>query len=141
MPEAGLRVIRSGGPAPWEDLDGFIERVIVLCRHDLEDCGDRNGPVVFDRGLFDAFSGYASRNKADIRDLMPRPFPYAQPVFFAPHWPAIFEQTEERRLPVEAAIEEADRLMRDLRLLDIAVVELPFCSAPQRADLVLKTIS
>lgn len=134
--EVGLRVIRSGGPKPWEDRSGFIDAVTALSRSDLALSAPVETPIFFDRGLFDALSGQAERKGVPIAKLMRDDFPYAEPVFFAPPWSEIFEKTEDRPHSFDFAKDEAERLRRDLRLLNIAVLELPKISVEERANFV-----
>ena len=138
--EPGLRVIEGGGPKPWEDRSGFIETVTAMSRADLERPLPSGNPTFFDRGLFDALSGRAEREKVPLASLMHPPFPYAAPVFFAPPWPEIFEQTDERPHSFEIALDEAQRLRRDLELLGIEFFELPRVSVEERAGFVLARI-
>lgn len=135
--EPGLRIIRGGGPRPWEDRLGFFDAVTKLSLGDLERQFPQDELVFFDRGLLDALSGRAGRKKVPLSEIMPPPFPYAQPVFFAPPWPEIYEQTEERPHSYEMALDEAQRLRRDLAALQIETVELPKVSVEERAELVL----
>ena len=135
--EPGLRVIREGGPKPWEDLPGFVEAVTRLSREDLHRAKDKDGIVFFDRGLFDAVSGRAEGEERPLSELMPSPFPFAEPVFYAPPWPEIFENTPDRKLPFEAAEKEAIRLRRDLGQLGIRSIELPRMSVEKRVQIVL----
>ena len=138
--EAGLRVIHGGGPRPWEDRLGFFDTVTLLSFADLERSFPNTRCVFFDRGLLDALSGRAGREKASITTLMPDPFPYDEPVFFAPPWPEIYEATEDRPHPFEMALDEARRLRRDLDTLGLDVVELPQSSVEERANLVLSCV-
>ena len=135
--EPGLRVIREAGPAPWEDRPGFFKAVTAMARADLDTPVKDDAPTFFDRGLLDALSGRAARDKVPVSDLMPRPFPYAQPVFYAPPWPEIYEETDERRHSYAMALDEALRLRRDLDALQCEVVELPKLSVEERVHLVL----
>lgn len=138
--EPGLRVIQRGGPKPWDDLSGFVEAVTQLCYDDLRRAQHKEETVFFDRGLLDALSGKAEREKRLVAELLPAPFPYAEPVFYAPPWPEIFENTPDRRLPFEVAEEEAIRLRRDLDLLNIKTLDLPRISAEMRVDFVLSEL-
>ena len=136
--EPGLRVIHGGGPAPWEDRLGFFEAVTAISLADLDEPVAHDTPTFFDRGLFDALSGRAGRERVPVGDLMPTPFPYAQPVFYAPPWPEIYEETEDRRHSFAMAEDEALRLRRDLIALDLKVIELPKVSVAERAEIVLR---
>lgn len=139
--EPGLRVIRGGGPKPWDDRLGFFEKVTALSYADLERPVTEDTPTFFDRGLLDALSGRAGREKVSITTLMPDPFPYAQPVFFAPPWPDIFETTEDRPHSFEMAVDEALRLRRHLIELNIETIELPKTNVEERAQLVLGLVA
>lgn len=132
-----MRIIRSGGPLPWDDLTGFIDAVIKQSKADLEEYSDAKHPTFFDRGLFDALSGFAARNKVPLGNLLPDEFSFAQPVFYVPPWPEIFVNTAERRLSMAVAIEEAERIKRDLIAMNIDYVEVPKIAPEARADFVL----
>lgn len=138
--EPGLRVIHGGGPKPWEDRLGFFEAVTAMSYADLERPIPDDAPTFHDRGLLDALSGRAGRYKVSIATPMPDPFPYAEPVFFAPPWPEIYETTEDRPHSFEMALDEAQRLRRHLNELDIEVVDLPKVSVEERAKLVLSRV-
>lgn len=129
--------MHGGGPKPWEDRLGFFEKVTALSRADLARDVSNDTPTFFDRGLLDALSGRAGREKVSISTLMPEPFPYAQPVFFAPPWPEIYETTEDRPHSFEMAVDEALRLRRHLIDLKIDTIELPKVRVEERAKLVL----
>ena len=135
--EPGRRVIRGHGPAPWEDRLGFFEAVTTLSLADLDRPVPDDAPTFFDRGLFDALSGRAGRDKVPITEVMTGKFPYAQPVFYAPPWPEIYCQTSERRHSFEMALDEAERLRRDLTALNLEVVELPKEPVEARVELIL----
>ncbi len=132
-----MRIIRSGGSPPWDDLNSFIDAVIKQSKADLEEYSDAKRPTFFDRGLFDALSGFAARNKVPLESLLPDDFSFTQPVFYVPPWPEIFVNTAERRLSMAVAIEEADRIERDLIAMNIDYVEVPKTSPEARADFVL----
>ncbi|WP_328705911.1 AAA family ATPase [Erythrobacter rubeus] len=138
--EPGLRVIRADGPKPWDNLDGFITAALELAQSDLEAARESENLTFFDRGVFDALSGLASRRRVDLKELLPQPFPYSEPVFYVPPWPEIYEKTEDRQLPIEAALEEAATLKRDLEQLGIAHVEVPKVPPEQRTDFVLSVL-
>lgn len=137
--EPGLRVIYGGGPAPWEDRLGFFDAVTALSKADLDAPLEGASPTFYDRGLFDALSGRAGRFDVAIGDLMSHPFPYAQPVFYAPPWPEIYKRTKDRRHSFEMALDEAHRLRRHLADLKIDAVELPKAPVEERARIVLRS--
>ena len=141
IPEAGLRVIREGGPRPWEDLPNFLSAVQTKVLNDLESQRMNPDPIFFDRGLLDTLSAVAALREIPISELMAPQCPYAEPVFFAPPWEEIFEATEDRRTTFEAAVAEAERIRRDLDRLRIEVIELPLTSVADRADLIERQFS
>ncbi|MEM9500658.1 MAG: AAA family ATPase [Pseudomonadota bacterium] len=139
--EPGLRVIHGAGPKPWEDRLGFFAAAHRVSLDDLANTADAKEPIFFDRGLFDALSGMASRRKVPISRLIQAEFHYAAPVFYVPPWPDIYEQTDDRPHGFEVALDEAKRLRRDLALLGIEVIELPRISVDRRAEIVLEAVA
>ncbi len=143
--EPGMRIIQGGGPAPWDDTDKFLSAAISLSRNDLAEHNGTQRPVFFDRGLFDALSGMADLRKVPLASVMHDfklgELPYCAPVFFAPPWPEIFEQTPERPHSYQSAVDEADRLRADLAKLSVETLDLPKVSPEQRLQFVLNAIA
>lgn len=107
VPEPGRRVLRAGGPAPWEDLPGFLRACLALSVEDHAQAQAMTGPVIFDRSAVDALSGLAA-----LGEPVPDPgLRYAGTVFLAPPWPELFERDAERRHGFDAALSEYGRLL------------------------------
>lgn len=123
--EPGLRLIKAGGPKPWEDMHGFLEGTAALAREDLEQARTHHEMVIFDRGLIDALSGLAQLGSATARKELRRVIPRFRAVFFAPPWREIFAQNDYRRHDFNSAAEESDRLLADLRAHGCEPIELP----------------
>jgi predicted ATPase len=130
--EPGRRVIRAGGPTPWEDLPGFLRACFDLAEADFARAAGYAGPVFFDRGMIDAASGL---------DALGEPVPAAplsrcryDAALLAPPWPELFGQDAERRHGWDAAVAEYDRLVRDLPRYGYAPRLLPRAPVAERAD-------
>ena len=128
VPEPGRRVLRAGGPAPWEDLAGFLRACLDLSIVDHAQASGMAGPVIFDRSAVDALSGLAALGEA-VEDPGLR---YASPVFLAPPWPELFASDAERRHGFGAAVEEYERLTRAFPAAGYAVEILPKVPVAER---------
>lgn len=128
VPEPGRRVLRAGGPAPWDDLAGFLRACLALAVADHARAAVMAGPVIFDRCAVDALSGLAAVG-------CPAPDPglrYASPVFLAPPWPDLFADDSERRHGFAAAREEYERLLRAFPAARYAVEIMPKAPLAER---------
>lgn len=135
--EPGLRLIRAGGPKPWEDMRGFLEAAARLARKDLDHVAGARGAVFFDRGLIDALSGLAHLGDKAAKRELPAAIGRFRAVFFAPPWREIFEQNEFRPHDFESAELESKRLLADLRAHGCNPIELPRFRPDLRCEYVL----
>lgn len=128
VPEPGRRVLRAGGPRPWEDLPGFLEACIALARADHAHAATAPGPVIFDRCVIDALSGLAA-----LGGIMPDPgLRYASPVFLAPPWPELFAPDPERQHGFVEAVAEYERLLQAFPAAGYAVEIMPKAPVAER---------
>ena len=123
VPEPGRRVLAAGGPAPWDDLPGFLSACLALAEADHADAVTRPGPVVFDRCAFDAISGLVALGLRPASDL--RAGPRYGRVLLAPPWPELYRPDPERRHGFAEAVAEYERLMRDYPAAGYAVEIIP----------------
>ncbi len=146
--EPGRRVIKaefaSGGQAlPWVDLAAFARRAIEISLNDRSAAAAalpvtaQPGWVFFDRGLVDAAAALAHATGEPALERLGREHRYNETVFLTPPWPEIFAADAERRLDLEDATAEYERLQRAYRALGYRLVILPKTSVESRADLVL----
>ena len=134
--EPGGRIIASGGPAPWEDLAGFLHRAIEIALADRARALAEPAPTFFDRGLVDAALGLETlTGDTALRDLC-GDHRYAPVVFLAPPWPEIYTTDADRRHDFAAANEEYDRLVAGYPALGYRLIELPRFTPAARADFV-----
>jgi len=126
--EPGRRVLRAGGPAPWEDLPGFLEACVAMARADHAAAPAVAGPVIFDRCEVDATSGLAALGRAVTEPGLR----YASPVFLAPPWRELFAGDAERRHGFAEAVAEYDRLLRDYPAAGYAVEIMPKAPVAER---------
>lgn len=129
VPEPGRRVLRAGGPAPWEDPAGFLRACLDLAVADHARACAMAGPVILDRSAVDALSGLAALGEA-VSDPGLR---YASPVFLAPPWPDLFAGEPERRHGFDAAVAEYERLTRAFPAAGYAVEIVPKAPVADRA--------
>ncbi|WP_082461156.1 AAA family ATPase [Devosia sp. Leaf64] len=143
--EPGRRIVieeeAAGGSAlPWLDLKGFLTRAVSLSREDLATASTLDGPVFFDRGLFDALSGLAevTGNRGVLYEAG---YPsFHKTVFLTPPWPEIYRRDAERQHGLDAALVEYERLKRDYPAMGYDVIELPKIPVVARADFVISTL-
>ena len=125
--EPGRRVIRAGGPLPWEDAVGFARACFALALQDLDQA---EGAALFDRSAIDAAVNLQQRGQA-----VPGPEPrYAPAVFMAPPWADIYVTDPERQHGFVEASAEYDWLLEGYRDRGYRIRLLPFLSVAERAD-------
>ena len=130
VPEPGRRVVQAGGPAPWEDLAGFLRACLQLAIEDHGRAGALAGPVVFDRCAIDALSGLEALGVG-----VPDPgLRYARSVILVPPWRALFAGDEGRRHGFAAAVAEYERLSRAFPAAGYAVEIMPRAPVAERVD-------
>ncbi len=135
--EPGRRIIARGGPLPWDDPRGFAQAAIAMAEADYDAALAVNGPVFFDRGLIDAVVALADATgqDPDLDRIARRP--HAKPVFFAPPWPELFANDENRRHGFPEALAEHDRLADVYPSLGHTLTSLPKTSVAGRVAHVL----
>jgi len=125
VPEPGLRIVRGGGPMPWDDPAGFARAALALARQDWDWTADLPGPVFFDRGLVDAVAALQHATGETAPEALGLGARYDPLVFLAPPWPAIYAQDAERRHGFDTALDEYARLAAFYPVLGYRVVDLP----------------
>lgn len=143
--EPGRRIVREetarGGTAlPWLDAEAFIRRAIEMALEDRRRAETTTGWVFFDRGLFDAISALTDMTGEPALHELGRRHRYHATVFVTPPWPEIYETDAERKHDLAQAEMEYVRLVRDYRLLDYTVLEVPKVTVAERADWVLERL-
>jgi predicted ATPase len=137
--EPGRQIVREqlavdGAALPWKDAALFVELMLSRASYLYNTASTAEGWVFFDRSMIDhaAALGEAPDREARLCGL----YRYASTVFFAPPWPELFEQDEERRHSFDAACAEYERLARAYPQHGYEIVELPRDSVAARADFV-----
>lgn len=148
MPEAGRAIIRDqtdiGGTAlPWADRRAFALLMLGWELRSYREAVDAPGPVFFDRGIPDVI-GYlqlcglpvpASARRAAERRR------YAEKVFIAPLWPAIFEQDAERKQTLAEAKATYQTMVEVYTGLGYTLVPLPLAPVAERVRFVQAQIA
>lgn len=146
--EAGRAVIRDqvaiGGEAlPWADKAAFAERMLAFDMRTYRRAAEREGPVVFDRGIPDTI-GYRRLVGLPVPlplDAAARRFRYARCVFIAPPWPYIFEQDAERKQTLAEAEATYHAMSAVYSELGYELVALPLVAIDARAMFVADTLA
>lgn len=142
--EPGREVVRAalagvGGALPDEDPTGFALACLERSVADLRAADALDRPAVFDRCPVDVFTWLEHRG-LEVPDAFPEAMARAgfhPVVLFAPPWPDIYVQDQERRHDLEKALADHDRLQRDYLRLGFELLTLPRATPAARAEWVL----
>lgn len=140
--EPGRRIVkdelaRGGTALPWIDIAAFARRAIEVAVADRDAALAQPGWVFFDRSLVDAASALEHVASGPVLERLGRAYRYHPTVFLTPPWPEIFGSDLERRLGLDDAIAEYERLERAYANLDYRLVILPRTTVEARANTVL----
>ncbi|MBB3595011.1 putative ATPase [Rhizobium sp. BK529] len=141
--EPGRRIVKqqlesAGDALPWVNMAGFAQRAIGMAVQDLQNAQKQSRLTFFDRGLIDAVAAlHHATGEAISNDLVAQNR-YHDEVFMTPPWPEIYHADAERRLKIEDAIAEYERLRQVFPALGYRVRVLPKLAVEQRADFVLR---
>ncbi|WP_084398054.1 AAA family ATPase [Henriciella aquimarina] len=145
--EPGRNIVRealaTGSDAlPWVNPEAFVRKAIEYACTSLASVRGLNAPAFFDRSAIDALAHFERLSiplPADL-EARGRACVYSSPVFFAPPWPALYEQDDERPLPYEEAVREYNWLRLAYPKRGLAIIDLPKTGVGARADFMLRTL-
>ncbi|RAW06083.1 ATPase [Halomonas elongata] len=143
MPEAGRAIIQSqvaiGGDAlPWGNREAFAELMLSWELRSWHEAAEIGGPVLFDRGVPDVI-GYRRVSGLSVPGHARRAaerFRYAETVFVAPPWEAIFAGDAERKQSFVEAFATWEIMVATYTELGYTLVELPRASIAERVAFV-----
>lgn len=138
--EPGRRIIASGGPKPWENLQDFLWQAVKIAIADRTGAIDRGATTFFDRGLIDAALGLERLTGDTSLRALCRAHPYAPFVFLAPPWREIYVNDAERPHSFDQAVSEYEALAAGYPALGYDVIELPRLGIEDRAAFVIETV-
>lgn len=143
--EPGRRIVQrelasNESALPWVDLAFFARKTISMASADWHAAAESEDWVFFDRGLVDAGSALEPAAGAPAVDELNGRHSYHRQVFFAPPWPEIYGQDEERQHSFEVAEQEYARLIVAYASLGYDVTILPKAGVAERADFVLRAL-
>jgi len=133
--EPGRRIVRAGGPLPWDDPEGFARRAVDVALADLAQA-EWPGWTFFDRGLIDAAAALEHATGEAVPSALRSPLRYDEQMFLAPPWPEIYVADAERRHDFASAEAEYGRLVEAYRSLGYRISILPKANVETRADFV-----
>lgn len=146
VPEVARLVIQeqlqTGGVAlPWKDTRQYseimLERSIAVF---LENAAVPE-TAFCDRGIADTLCYMQLVGLQDLQAAVAsRRYRYANTVFIAPPWRAIYVTDTERKQSFAEAIKTFDLMARVYEELGYQVAELPLCATEERADFVLQNL-
>jgi predicted ATPase len=147
MPETGRAIIRDevandGSALPWADRAAFAAKMFTRELHAYKEAGSLQGQVIFDRGLPDIV-GYLQLCGLDVPVALMHAaevLRYAERVFIAPHWPAIYEQDAERQQGETEAKATFEAMVQAYTSLGYQLVHLPLVSVEERAAFIRSRI-
>ena len=147
MPEAGRAIMQDqvdiGGTAlPRADREAFATLMLAWELRSYREAVSAPGPIIFDRGIPDVI-GYLRMCGLPLPATALRAAEqrrYANRVFIAPPWPAIFEQDAERKQTPEETEATFHAMIDSYSGLDYELVPLPFASVAERARFVREQI-
>ncbi len=147
QPEPGRQIVREqlfiGGDAlPWADVESFVRLVVSRAMNQLAEAAVHEGFTVFDRGLVDAFAWFRTSGRAVPPPLAEavRRLRYADTVFMAPPWRAIFHEDAERRHGFTEAEAEYHGLVEAYQALGYSLIELPRVDVDTRLRFVMERL-
>ncbi|MGN2496382.1 AAA family ATPase [Serratia nevei] len=145
--EAGRAIIQNqmsigGNALPWGDRQAFAERMLDW---ELRSWREAMGKTCwfFDRGLPD-IAGYLTQCGLPIPGPLAAAidaFRYADTVFIAPPWQAIYAQDSERKQSFAEAEQTYQAMLAVYRRSGYRLQELPRASPDERADFLLDALS
>lgn len=148
MPEAGRAIIQDqveiGGTAlPWGDREAFAALMLGWEMRSYREAIGMPGPIIFDRGIPDVV-GYLRLCGLPVPDSAIKAAEqrrYANRVFIAPPWPAIFEQDTERKQTLAEAEATYHAMVDAYTSFGYELVALPLTSVMERASFVRNRIA
>jgi predicted ATPase len=147
MPEAGRAIIQDqvdiGGTAlPWSDREAFATLMLAWEMRSYREAVSASGPIIFDRGIPDVI-GYLRLCRLPVPASVLKAAElrrYANRVFIAPPWPAIFKQDTERKQTLAEAEATYHAMVEAYSSLGYELVMLPLTSVAERARFVRERI-
>jgi predicted ATPase len=126
---------KSGAALPWVDVVAFARRALDMA---IADHDAAHGLTFFDRGVIDAAvavraSGGIYPTAATAR------YRYAC-LFFAPPWPGIYVQDNDRRHTYEKALADHDQVRQAYIDAQYTPIDLPLATVSARADFVTEQL-
>jgi predicted ATPase len=146
IPEVARLIIQeqmqTGGIAlPWKDTPRYAEIMLERSIAGFLENAAIPETAFCDRGISDTLSYVRLIGLEDLHAAAAsRSYRYARTVFVAPPWRAIYVTDKERKQSFAEAIETYDLIVRVNEELGYRNVELPWCTAEERADFVLQNL-
>nr|WP_184002156.1 AAA family ATPase [Stakelama sediminis] len=139
--EPGRRIIAEerdgdGAAFPWVDAAAFAKRALAMS---IADHDAASGLTFFDRGIVDAAVAIgATRGEFPAAEIARYRYDL---LFFAPPWPEIYVNDDDRRHSLEKALSDYDRVRQAYLDAGYDPIYLPRDTVSARADWILERIA
>jgi predicted ATPase len=146
VPEVARLIIQEqmqtmGVALPWLNKERYTEIMLERSIGAFLENAPIQETTFFDRGIPDMLC-YA--RLVDLEDVQAATasgtYRYAQNVFAAPPWPAIYVTDKERKQSFAEAIRTYDLMVRVYEDHGYKVLKLPLCPVEERAEFVLRNL-
>lgn len=131
----------GGDGVPEYDPKLFTELLLSRSIYQFHQMEDRQGPVLYDRGIPDNIS-YAKLFDLDLKPYInaSHQYQYNRQVFFLPAWEAIYENDDERKMTFDQAKQFGEDVRNRYEDLDYSVITVPMSDPAARAEFIIQTI-
>jgi len=131
----------GGDGVPEHDPKLFAELLLSRSIYQFKQMADRQGPVIYDRGIPDNIS-YAKLFNLDLKAYTKAAdqYQYNKHVFFLPAWEEIYENDDERKMTFEQANQFGEDVKIRYKDLGYSVIVVPMSGPVARAEFIIQTI-
>ena len=138
-----LQVETALGKDPTSDPKKLAWDMLKADIKQYEGMAGTRSPVFFDRSIIDSLLNLSIQEaitKEEVADLIEK-YPYSKTAFFAPYWPEIYCNDEERLIAAEESEQMADALKNWYVELGFTLVEIPKVGVAERVQFVVDTVT
>jgi predicted ATPase len=146
VPEVARQIIQeqvqTGGTAvPWSDTACYAELMLERSISSFRELTPASQITFCDRGIPDALCYLQLIGHDDSEAVTASmTYRYAQKVFLAPPWRAIYATDSERKQSFEEAVRTCNLMIMVYEECGYEIVELPLVSPPERAEFILEHV-
>lgn len=131
----------GGDGVPEHDPKLFTELLLSRSTYQFKQMRDRQGPVIYDRGIPDNIS-YAKLFDLDLKSYTKAAdqYQYNKHVFFLPAWEKIYQNDDERKMTFEQARQFGEDVKKRYEDLGYSITDVPISEPAARAEFIIQAI-